>query len=149
MGPEDVAESPALARPLRRCKTLANYVHALKNRPQRNGSPAELRNLSKSDIDAIQIVNMALQNMSDETDLTILRLCSARELRWASDITQCPDMSLTSDSSNHRQFDFALALHGFALGERYASDSSKADIRAWIRLLSEAGAEQSVSTLNG
>lgn len=131
--------------PLRRFITLANYVHALKSRPQRNGSPETLHQLSKADTDALQIVNIALQNMSDETDLAILRFCSARELRWTSDITQCPDTNVRTVSTNHRQFDYALALQGYALGERYAFNATNSEVQAWIWLLSEAGAENSVS----
>ena len=125
--------------------TLANYTDALKSRPQRNGSSESIRQFSKADTDAIQIVNVALQNMSDENDLAVLRFCSARELRWASDITQCSDTTVGTASTNHRQFDFALALQGYALGERYALGATDTEVQAWIRLVSEAGAEYSVS----
>ena len=132
-------------RPLRRGMTLVNYVHALKDRPWRNGCAETLHYLSEADVDALRCVNTALQNMSDENDLAVLRLCSARELRWASDITQCLDTNVGTISRSHRQSDYALALQGYALGERHASDEIDTEFQAWIRLLSEAGAENSVS----
>ncbi len=130
--------------PLGRCATLANYVHALKSRSQRDSSTENLSDFSKANTDALQVVNMALQSMSDENDLAVLRFCSARELRWASDITQCSDRPVGMVSKNHRQLDYALALQGYALGERYAFDFTNTDIQTWICLLSEAGAEHSV-----
>lgn len=148
MEQEHTAKFPVLAlqeSPLRRCVTLANYVHALKTRPQRNGNPETLHQASNADTDALQIVNMALQNMSDENDLAVLSSCSARELRWASDITQCSDTTVGTVSKNHRQFDYTLALQGYTLGERYAIDAINTDVQAWICLLSKAGAEHSVS----
>ena len=134
--------------PLRRCITLANYVDTLKCRPQRDGSPETLRHLSKADVDALRVVNMSLQNMSDENDLAILRFCSARELRHASDITQCSNTIVQKASKNHRQSDYTLALQGYALGERYAFDIISTEVQAWIPLLSEAGSENSVSNPN-
>ena len=125
--------------------TLANYVQDIKDRPQRNRSAGTLRHFSKADRDAIQVVNSALKNMSDENDLAVLRFCSARELRWASDITQCSDTSLRTVLKNHRQYDYTLALHGYAMGERYPVDTTKIEIQGWIRRLSEALAEDSVS----
>ena len=150
MQKEMVAKESALAlqeRPLRRGMTLVNYVHALKNRPLRNGNAKTLHYSSTADVDALRCVNIALQNMSDENDLAILRICSARELRWASDITQCLDTNVDVISKSHRQFDFALALRGYALGECFALNNSNTEFHAWIRLLSEAGAEYSVSPL--
>ena len=132
-------------RPLRRGMTLVNYVHALKSRPWRNGCAKTVHYLSEVDVDALRCVNIALQNMSDENDLAVLRFCSARELRWASDITQCLDNNVGTTSRSHRQSDYALALQGYALGERYAFDDTDTEIQAWICLLSEAGAEHSVS----
>ena len=132
-------------RPLRRGMTLTNYVHALNDRPWRNGSAKTLRYLSKADVDALRCVNIALQNMSDENDLAVLRFCSARELRWASDITQCLDENVDTISRSHRQSDYKLALQGYALGERYAFDATDTEVQAWIRLLPEAGSENSVS----
>ena len=131
--------------PLRRCVTLAKYVHALKSRPQRNASPETFRHLSQADINALQIVNLALQHMSDENDLAVLRFCSARELRLTSDITQCSDATVQASSKNQRQSDYILALQGYALGERFVLDTTNTEVQAWIRLLSEAGAEHSVS----
>lgn len=131
--------------PLRRCVTLAKYVHALKSRPQRNSSPETFRHLSQADITALQIVNLALQHTSDENDLDVLRFCSARELRLASDITQCSDATVQTSSKTQRQSDYTLALQGYALGERFVFDTINTEIQAWIRLLSEAGAENSVS----
>ena len=131
--------------PLRRCVTLAKYAHALKSRPQRNASPETFRHLSKADIKALRIVNLALQHMSDENDLAVLRFCSARELRLASDITQCLDATVQTSSKNQRQSDYTLALQGYALGERFVFDTTNTELQAWIRLLSEAGAEDSVS----
>ena len=128
---------------LRRCITLADYVQTLRHRPQRNDGPETLHHLSKADTDVLRIVNMALQNMSDENDLAVLRFCSARELRRASDITQCSYKTVQTE--NHRQSDFTLALQGYTLGERYAFDTSNTEVQAWIHLLSEAGAEYSVS----
>ena len=134
--------------PLRRCVTLANYVRALKSRPQRNASPKTFRHLSQADINALQIVNLALQNISDEIDLAVLRFCSARELRLASDVTQCSDATVPTRSRNQRQSDYNLALQGYALGERFVFDTTSIEIRKWICLLSEAGAERSVSLLS-
>ena len=134
-----------LKSPLRRCTTLANYVATLNCRPQRNGSHETLRHLSKGDVDALRVVNMALQNMSDENDLVVLRFCSARELRQASGITQCSDMIVQTASKNQRQSDYTLALHGYTVGERYAFEIADTEVQAWIRRLSEAGAEHSVS----
>ena len=131
--------------PLRRCVTLAKYVHALKSRPQSNASPESFRHLSQADISALQIVNFALQHTSDENDLAVLRFCSARELRLASDITQCSDATVQKSSKNQRQCDYTLALQGYALGERFEFDTTSTEVQAWIRLLSEAGAEHSVS----
>ena len=131
--------------PLRRCTTLANYVHALNGRPQRDGNPETLRHFSQADTDALQIVNMVLKNMSDENDLAVLRYCSARELRWASDITECSERTVGMLSKNPRQFDYTLALYGYVLGERYASSPTNTEVQSWICLLSEAGAEHSVS----
>lgn len=145
---EYTPEDDALAlhkSPLRRCMTLANYSDALESRPQKNGISESPRQFSKADIDALQIVNIALQNMSDENDLAVLRFCSARELRWASEITQCSDTTIGAVSKNHRHFDFTLALQGYALGERYACGATNTEIQAWICLLSEAGAAHSVS----
>ena len=135
-------------RPLRRCITLENYVHTLKCRPQRDGSPETLRHLSKADVDALRVVNMALQNMSDENDLAVLRICSARELRHASDITQCSNTTVLKASKNHRQSDYTLALQGYALGERYAFGITNNEVQSWIRLLPDAGSENSVSNPN-
>ena len=134
---------------LRRCENLAKYVHALKNRPQKNAIPETFRHLSQADINALQIVNIALQHMSDENDLAVLRFCSARELRLASDITQCSDATVQISSKNQRQSDYTLALQGYALGERFVFDTSNTEVRAWIRLLSETGAEHSVSLSSG
>ena len=131
--------------PLRRCVTLAKYVHALKSRPQRNASPETFRHLSQADITALQTVNLALQHTSDENDLAILRFCSARELRLASDITQCSDATVQTRSKNQRQSDYTLALQGYALGERFVFDRTNTEVQGWTRLLSEAGAEHSVS----
>ena len=131
--------------PLRRCGTLASYVRALKSRPQRNASPMTFHRLSQADITALQIVNLALQHMSDEIDLAVLRFCSARELRLASDINQCSDATVSTRSRNQRQSDYNFALQGYTLGERFVFDTTSTEIRAWIRLLSEAGAEHSVS----
>ena len=131
--------------PMRRLITLANYVYALQSRPQRNDSPETLPVFSKADTDALQVVNIALQNMSDENDLAVLRFCSARELRWAAELTQCSETTVGMVSKNHRQFDYTLALQGYALGERYAFDATNTDVQAWICLLSKAGAEHSVS----
>lgn len=145
MEQENIAKCSASAlqkSALRRCTTLANYVHALNSRPQR---PETLRHFSQADTDALQIVNMALQNMSDENDLAVLRYCSARELRWASDITECSERTVGMLSKNPRQFDYTLALHGYVLGERYASSPTNTEVQSWICLLSEAGAEHSVS----
>lgn len=144
----NVSKYSALAlqkSPLRRCRTLVNYMHSLKDRPQRYGSSKNFRDLSEADTDALQCVNVALQNMSDENDLAALRFCSAPDLRWASDITQCTDTNVGTFSKNHRQFDYTLALQGYSVGEQYAIDAINSDIRAWICLLSEAGAEHSVS----
>lgn len=149
MEQEKISECSALAlqqSPLRRCTTLAKYVRALKSRPRRNGDSKGLRQFSKADVDALQSVNVALRNMSDENDLAVLRFCSARELRWASDITQCTDMTVGTILKNHRQFDYTLALQGYALGERFAFDATNSKVRAWICLLSEAGIEHSVSS---
>lgn len=132
--------------PLRRCTALANYVHILECRPQRNGNHEILSRFSKADIDALQIVNMALQNMSDENDLAVLRFCSARELRQASDIPQCANTTTQTASKNQRQSDYTLALQGYSIGERYAFNVADTEVQAWIRQLSEAGAEQSVSS---
>lgn len=148
MEDETIAEcivSALLKSPLRRCMTLAKYMRALKSRPQRKGSPETPRHLPKADIDALQTVNMALKNMSDENDLALLHFCSARELCWASDITQYSDTAFGTVPENRRQFDFTLALQGYALGERYAIDPTDTDVQAWIYLLSKAGAEHSVS----
>lgn len=148
MEQEKIARSSPLAlqtNPLRRSTTLANYVHALESRPQRNGRPESLLHFSKADRDALRIVNLALENKSDENDLAILRFCSAHELRWASDITQCSDKTFGRVSKNQRQSDYTLALQGYALGERYAFDANNTEVHAWICLLSEAGAEHSVS----
>ena len=148
LGQENITDCPALAlqkSPLGRLTTLANYAHVLKCRPHRNDRPGTLRQFTKADRDALQIVNMALQNMSDENDLAVLRICSAHELRWASDITQCSDTSVSTASKHHRQSDYTLALQGYALGERYAIDATNTNVRAWICLLCEAGAEHSVS----
>ena len=131
--------------PLRRCETLAKYVHALNSRPQKNASPETFRHLSQADINALQIVNLALQHMSDENDLAVLRFCSARELRLASDITRCSDATVQTSSKNQRQSDFTLALQGHALGERFVLNTTNTEVQAWIRLLSKAGAEHSVS----
>ena len=142
-----IAKSPAsalLMSPLRRSSTLANYVHALKNRPQSSGSAESPHHLAKADMDALQVVNVAAQNMSDENDLAILRFCSARQLRWASDITQCSGMSKKLPS-NPRQSDYALALQGYTVGKHYASDDTNTEFQSWILLLSEAGAEHTVS----
>ncbi len=128
--------------------TLANYVQGIKDRPLRNRSAKTLRHFSKPDRDAVQVVNSALQNMSDENDLAVLRFCFARELRWASDITQCSDASLRTALKNHRQYDYTLALHGYAIGERYQLDTTKIEIQEWIRRLSEALADDSVSLLH-
>ena len=148
MEQENIANCSALPlqeSPLMRCQTLVNYVHALKDRPQRNGSPETLNCLSGVDTDALRSVNVALQNMSDENDLAVLRFCSARDLRWAPDITQCTDMNVGTFSKDHRQFDYTLALQGYSLGERFAFDATNSDIRAWICLLSGAGTEHTVS----
>lgn len=131
--------------PLRRCIALANYVHSLECRPQRNGNHKTLGYFSRADIKALQTVNMALQNMSDDNDLAVLRFCSARELRQASDITQYSSATIQTASKNQRQSDYTLALQGYSLGERYAFDFADTEVQAWIRQLSEAGAEQSVS----
>ena len=147
MKQENTANRPDLAlqkSPLRRCLTLANYLHALKSRTQRHDNPEALHHLSKADLDAFQAVNAALQTTSDENDLAVLRSCSARELRWASDITDCSDTTSRTVSRNHRQFDCALALQGLAVGECYALDATNAEFRTWIHLLFEAGAEHSV-----
>ncbi len=128
--------------------TLATYVQGIKDRPQRNRSAGTLLHFSKADRDAVQVVNSALQNMSDENDLAVFRFCSARELRWASDITQCSDTSLRTALKNHRQYDYTLALHGYAIGECYPVDTTKIEIQRWIRRLSEALAEDSVSFSN-
>ena len=151
MEQEKISECSTLAlqqSPLRRCTTLVKYVRALKSRPQRNGISRILRHFSKMDTDALQSVNVALQTMSDENDLAVLRFCSARELRWASDITQCTDITVGTVLKDHRQFDYTLALQGYALGERFAFDATNSEVRAWICLLSEAGAEHSVSSSN-
>ena len=143
--------SPASAlqrSPLMRCITLASYVHGLKSRQQSIRSPNTHYQFSKAEVDALRAVNMALQNMSDENDLAILRFCSARELRWASDAWQCPEAAVEKISKNSRHFDYTLALHGYTLGERYARKDTSADIEAWILLLYEAGGEHSVSPLN-
>ena len=145
---EDRAKCPALAlqeSPLRRCINLARYEHALKSRQQRYGSSDTLSHFTKADTDALGIVNTALQVGSDENDLAVLRLCSARELRWASDVTQCSDANVETTSKNNRHSDFSLALQGYALGERYAINATNTEVRAWICLLCEAGAEHSVS----
>ena len=131
--------------PLRRCVTLAKYAHALRSRPQKNASPETFRHLSQADIDALHIVNLVLQHLSDENDSAVLRFCSARELRLASDITQCSDATVQRSSKNQRQSDYTLALQGYALGERFVFDITNTEVQAWIRLLSEAGAEHSVS----
>ena len=149
MEQENISDCSALAlqqSPLRRCTTLVNYIRALESRPQRNGASKSLRHFSKADTDALQSVNVALQYMSDENDLAVLRFCSARELRWASDITQCTDITVGTVWKNHRQFDYTLALQGYTLGERFAFDATNSEVRAWICLLSEAGAEHSVSS---
>ena len=130
---------------LRRYITLAMYVHTLKSRPQRNASSETSPHLSQADITALQTVDLALQQMSDEHDLAVLRFCSARELRLASDITQCSDATVQTSSKNRRQSDYTLALQGYALGERFVLNTANTEIQAWIRLLSEAGAEYSVS----
>ena len=132
--------------PLRRYTALAKYVRALKSRPQRFGGPATPCNFSKADADALRIVDTVLEKMSDENDLEVLRACSARELRWAADITQCSDNPIGAVSKNRRQFDFTLALQGYALGERYAFDATIREVQVWIGLLSKAGAEYSVSS---
>ena len=128
-----------------RCTTLVNYVNGLKNRQQSTRSPGTHYLFSKAEADALRAVNMALQNMSDENDLAILRFCSARELRWASDLWQCSDATVGTVSKNSRQFDYTLALQGYNLGERYARKTTTTDVQAWIRLLCEAGGEHSVS----
>ena len=131
--------------PLRLCVTLAKYVHALKSRPQRNASPETSRHLSEADINALQVVNLALQHMSDENDLAVLRFCSARELCLASDIIQCSDATVQTNSKNQRQSDYILALQGYASGERFVINTTNTKVQAWIRLLFESGAEYSVS----
>lgn len=143
---KNIAKNPAFAlqnTSSRRCITLTNYVHALKSRPRRHESPESLRQFSETDIDALQIVDMALQNMSDENDLAILRSCSARELRLASEITDIP---IKTVGKNRRQSDFTLALQGYALGEKYTFDATNIEVQAWVCLLSEAGVEHSVSS---
>ena len=131
--------------PLRRCVTLAKYVHALKSRPQRSASPETFRHLSQDDISALHIVNLALQHMSDENDLAVLHFCSARELRLVSVITPCSDTTVATSSKNQRQSDYILALQGDALGKGVVFDTTNPEAQAWIRLLSEAAAEHSVS----
>ena len=128
-----------------RCITLANYVHDLKRRQQSTHSPSTHYLFSKAETDALRAVNMALQNMSDENDLAILRSCSARELRWASDVWECSEAAVGKVSKNSRQGDYTLALHGYTLGERYARNNTATDVQAWICLLYEAGGEHSVS----
>ena len=143
--------SPASAlqkSPLMRCINLANYVHGLKSRQQSTCSPSTQYPFSKAETDALRAVNMALQNMSDENDLAILRFCSARELRWASDVWQCSEAAVGEISKNSRHFDYTLALRGYPLGERYARKNTATDVQAWILLLYESGGEHSVSTLN-
>ena len=143
--------SPASALqriPLMRCITLANYVHGLKSRQQSTRSPNTHYQFSKAEVDALRAVDMALQTMSDENDLAILRFCSARDLRWASDVWQRSEAAVEKISMNSRQFDFTLALHGYTLGERYVRKNTATDIQAWICQLYEAGGEQSVSPLN-
>lgn len=127
---------------LSRCVTLAKYVQALKSRPQGHGSRKTPSQLSRADIDAARAVNMALQDMSDENDLALLRSCSAHELRLASVILDIP---ISTVPKNHRQSDFTLALQGCAIGEYYALDATTIEVQAWISRLSEAGAEYSVS----
>ena len=129
-----------------RCRTLANYVHGLKSGQQSTCSPNTHYQFSKAETDALRAVNMALQNMSDENDLAILRFCSARELRWASDVWQCSDAAVGTILKNSRQFDYTLALQGYTLGERYARKTTVTDVQAWICLLYEAGGQHSVSS---
>ena len=148
LGEQLTTRSPASAlqrSPLMRCINLANYVHRQKSRPQSICSPGTHSLFSKAETDALRAVNMALQNMSDENDLAILRFCSARELRWASDVWQCSDAAVGTISKNSRQFDYTLALQGYNLGERYARNTTTTDVQTWIRLLCEAGGEHSVS----
>ena len=143
--------SPASAlqrSPLMRCMNLAKYVHGLKSRQQSTFSPNTHYHISKAEADALWAVNAALQNMSDENDLAVLRLCSARELRWASDVWQCSEGAVEKLSKNSRQFDYTLALQGYTLGERYARENTATDVQAWIPLLYEAGGDHSVSPLN-
>ena len=140
--------SPASAlqrSPLMRCTTLANYVHGLKSRQKSTCSVNTHYQFSKSEMDALRAVNMALQNMSDENDLAILRFCSARELRWASNVWQCSEVAVGTISKNSRQFDYTLALHGYTLGECFGRKNTATDVQAWIFLLYEAGGEHSVS----
>lgn len=140
--------SPASAlqrSPLMRCKILANYVHGLTSRQQSSRSPRTHVLFSKTETDALRAVDMALQNTSDENDLAILRLCSARELRWASDVWQCSEAAVRTISKNSRHFDYTLALHGYTLGERYTRRNTATDVQTWISLLYEAGGENSVS----
>ena len=137
--------------PLKRCITLAKYAQTLNWRPRRNARNARSEtssHLSKAEIDALQVVNTALQNMSDENDLAVLRFCSARELRQAPGITQYSVKSVQIASKNQRQSDYSLALRGCTLGERYALNITNTEIQAWIRLLSATGAEHSVSGFN-
>ena len=134
--------------PLMRYMNLANCVHGLKSRHQNTCSPSTHYPFSKDETDALRALNMALQNMSDENDLAVLRFCSARELRSASDLWQCSESSVGNISKNSRQFDYTLALHGYTLGERYALEDTATDIQAWICQLYEAGGEHSVSPLN-
>ena len=151
LGKKFTTSSPASAlqrSPLMRCITLANYVHGLKSRQQSTRSPSTRYPFSKAETDALWAVNMALQNMSDDNDLAVLRFCSARELRWASDVWQCSEAAVGKITKNSRQFDYTLALRGYTLGERYARKNSATDVQAWILLLYQAGGEHSVSTLN-
>ena len=147
MQQKSIAKSPAsalLKSALRRCITLANYVHALKNRPESHGSAESPHRLAEAGRDALQVVDVALQNTSDENDLAILRFCSAREFRRASELTQCSGMSMKV-LSNPRQTDYALALQGYTLGTHYASDDTSTEFQLWIHSLFEAGAEHAVS----
>ena len=148
LGKQFTTRSPASAlqrSPLMRCMNLAKYVHNLKSRQQNTCSPSTHYPFSKAETDALRAVNMALQNMSDENDLAILRFCSARELRWASDVWQCSEAAVRKISKNSRQFDYTLALHGYTLGEFCARKNTATDIQAWICQLYEAGGEHSVS----
>ena len=124
---------------LRRCLSLSMYLESL-NRP--------LHQLSTDDLDAMTTLDEAINNMSDENFLAILRIVPPHHLHYQLDVTRAAHIPLADVAYSVHESHFNLAISGYDLGLSYRESQEerlRQRISTWVHMLFVSESEDSVS----